>query len=55
VFVTTSHFSPAAVEFCGQVSMRVVLVDGARLAELMIRHNIGVKVKESYQIKRVRS
>jgi restriction system protein len=53
VFVTTSHFSPAAIEFCGQVSRRVVLVDGARLAELMVRHNIGVKVKESYQLKRI--
>ena len=32
---------------------RVVLVDGCRLAELMMRHNIGVKVKESFQIKRL--
>lgn len=52
-FVTTSHFSPAAVEFCSQVSRRVVLIDGQRLAELMIRYNIGVTVVESYQIKRI--
>ena len=53
VFVSTSHFSPAAAEICGQISRRVVLVDGHRLAELMIRHNIGVKVKASYQLKRI--
>ena len=52
-FVTTSHFSPSAIEFCGQISRRVVLIDGKRLAELMIRYNIGVTVVESYQIKRV--
>lgn len=53
VFVTTTHFSPAAEEFCATLTRRVVLVDGARLAELMIRHNIGVTVKESYQLKAV--
>jgi restriction system protein len=53
IFFTTSHFSPAAKEFCSHVSRRVVLVDGERLCELMIRHNVGVKVKESFQIKRV--
>ena len=52
-FFTTSHFSTSAIDFCGQVSRRVVLVDGCRLAELMMRHNIGVKVKESFQIKRL--
>jgi restriction system protein len=53
IFLTTSHFSPAAVGFCQQVSRRVVLVDGAKFAEMMIRYNIGVSVKQSYQIKRI--
>lgn len=52
-FVTTSHFSQAAIEFCAQVSRRVVLIDGKRLAELMIRYNIGVSVVESFQVKRI--
>lgn len=55
IFVTTSHFSAAAASFCQQVSRRVVLVDGVQFAELMIRHNIGVSVQQSYQIKRVDS
>ena len=53
VFFATNHFSAPAIEFCGHISRRVVLVDGERLAELMIRHNIGVVVQETFQIKRV--
>ena len=53
IFLTTSHFSPSAVSFCQQVSRRVVLVDGPKFAEMMIRHNVGVRVKESYQLKRI--
>jgi restriction system protein len=53
IFVTTSHFSPAAAAFCRQVTRRVALLDGTGFAELMIRHNVGVRVKESYQIKRI--
>lgn len=53
IFVTTSYFTDQAVIFCERVSRRVVLIDGARFSELMIRHNIGVRVKHSYQIKRI--
>lgn len=51
VFVTTTHFSPGAEEFCSRLSRRVVLVDGQRLAELMVRHNIGVAVQQCYVLK----
>lgn len=53
VFFTTTYFSPAAEEFCATLTRRIVLVDGTRLAELMIRHNVGVTLKESYQLKAV--
>jgi len=41
VFITTSSFSAQAIDFAGSVE-RVVLVDGARLAELMIDYEVGV-------------
>lgn len=41
VFITTSSFSSQAVEFAASVE-RVVLIDGAKLAELMIEHEVGV-------------
>jgi restriction system protein len=44
VFITTSSFTPQAVEFARSVE-RVVLVDGARLAELMIDHEVGVTLR----------
>ncbi len=55
VFVTTTHFSAGAPEFCAKLTRRVVLIDGCRLAELMIRHNIGVRVKDTFQLKKVDS
>lgn len=41
VFITTSSFTAQAVLFAGSVE-RIVLVDGARLAQLMMEHEVGV-------------
>jgi len=51
VFVTTTHFSAGAVEFCAQLVRRVVLIDGNLLAELMLRRGIGVKVQHRFEIR----
>lgn len=42
VFITTSTFTREAVEFAEDVSDSMVLVDGQRLAALMIEHGVGV-------------
>lgn len=41
VFITTSTFSPQAVQFASSVE-GIVLVDGEKLATLMIEHEVGV-------------
>ena len=41
VFITTSSYTPQALDFAGSVD-RIVLVDGKRLAELMMDHEVGV-------------
>ncbi len=51
VFVTTTHFSPGAGEFCSRLSRRVALIDGARLADIMVRYSIGVVVEECIVLK----
>jgi restriction system protein len=51
VLVTTAHFSGAATSFCSLISRRIVLIDGVRLAELMIRYNIGVEVRHCFLLK----
>lgn len=35
------------------MSPRVVLIDGARLAELMIDHSVAVTARETYTVKRI--
>lgn len=55
IFITTSDFSSGAREYVKNLPQRVILVDGERLAELMIEHNIGVSRAYSYEIKRVDS
>jgi restriction system protein len=45
VFITTSTYSPQAHEFARQLADAIVLIDGARLAALMIEHNVGVTPK----------
>jgi restriction system protein len=44
VFITTSGYTSQAIEFAKSVE-RVVLVDGPRLAELMIEHDVGVSAR----------
>src|SRR6266404_2620235 len=41
VFITTSSFTSGAVEFASLIE-KIVLIDGARLAELMIEYGVGV-------------
>jgi restriction system protein len=53
VFVTTSTFSAQAVEFARHLSQRIILIDGQRLADLMIEHNVGVRVSRSVEFKRI--
>jgi restriction system protein len=44
VFITTSGFTSQAIEFAKSVE-RVVLIDGPRLAELMIDYEVGVSAR----------
>lgn len=50
VFITTSRFSPGAVEWVRTVPARLILIDGQRLAELMIEYGVGVQIERTYRI-----
>lgn len=50
VFITTSAFSADARAYAESVPTRVILIDGERLARLMIRYGVGVQVKQTIQI-----
>lgn len=51
VFITTSKFSRDALEYVCMIEKKIVLIDGVMLAELMLQHNLGVSVKDTYQVK----
>ena len=53
LFVTTSTFSASAVKTTDGLSKRIVLVDGTRLAKLMIQYDVGCRVEETMAIKRI--
>ena len=53
IIFTASTFSSDARSYADTVSPRVILIDGERLAELMIDHNVGVTAREIYEVKRV--
>jgi restriction system protein len=43
IFITTSRFSSGAIEYAERVGVRIILIDGQRLAELMLRNGVGVE------------
>ena len=53
VMITTSHFTNDAREYVGRIEKKIVLIDGERLSDLMIDHNIGVSDIATYRIKRI--
>ncbi|HEX7373717.1 MAG TPA: restriction endonuclease [Steroidobacteraceae bacterium] len=56
VFITAGAFSEAAKRFAERsLQQRIVLIDGERLAQLMIEHGLGVSVVATYDIKRIDS
>lgn len=55
VFLTTSEFSREAMEFVRTIDSKVVLIDGALLARLMVDHGVGVATERTYAVKRLDS
>ncbi len=51
LFVTTAKFSKQASEYAKH--QHIILIDGEKLAKLMIEHNFGVKVKKVFEIKSI--
>lgn len=55
IFITTSAFPESAYKFVEGIEHKIILIDGARLAELMIEHNIGTSTQNIYEVKKVDS
>ncbi len=53
VFVTTGRFSSGARRFAETVPVRLRLIDGKELTRLMVRYNVGIQVRETFEIKQI--
>jgi restriction system protein len=51
IFITTSRFTDDAKNYVKNIDTKVVLIDGKRLAELMIDYGVGVVNRTKYEIK----
>ena len=53
VFVTTSEFDNSAVQKVQEAHHTIIMIDGVQLVDLMVRHSVGVQVKNTYDVKEV--
>lgn len=53
VFLTTSAFTKEAIDYVRKIEKKIVLIDGVRLAGLMVDFGVGVTTVERYEIKRI--
>lgn len=53
VFITTTDFSREAREYVSFIDSRIVLIDGQRLAHLMVDFGVGVTTAGTYEVKRI--
>ncbi len=55
IFITASTFSREAIDYVKHIDSKIILIDGSRLAELMIGHNVGVSPVATYEVKKIDS
>jgi restriction system protein len=55
IFITTSSFTKDASDYTPKNETKIVLIDGAKLAQYMIDYNLGVSIQNIYEIKKIDS
>jgi len=53
IFITTSIFSQEAEHYVRGLDAKIILIDGQRLAELMIEYSVGVSSVATYEVKKI--
>ncbi|BBX95938.1 restriction endonuclease [Mycobacterium lacus] len=53
VYITTSSFSRGAREEAERINARIELIDGGRLAELLVRYGVGVQTVQKVELLRL--
>ncbi|MCO5069372.1 MAG: restriction endonuclease [Kiritimatiellae bacterium] len=55
IFITTSDFTRDALDFVSRIDSKIILIDGATLAKLMIDFGVGVNPVATYQVQKIDS
>ncbi|MCX7545669.1 restriction endonuclease [Marinicella gelatinilytica] len=55
VFITTSDYPKSAHEFVATIDRKIILINGAKLANFMIKFDLGVSTKDIITIKEIDS
>lgn len=55
IFITTSNFTKDALNYVENIDTKIILIDGQRLAELMIAYNVGANITAIYEVKKIDS
>ena len=51
IFITTSKFKTTAQEYADKnTTPKIITIDGAKLGELMVKHEVGAAVKKDYKL-----
>ena len=53
IYITTSCFTKEAQEFTKSITSKIILIDGNKLSELMIEHDVGVNVVQTFKLKKI--
>jgi restriction system protein len=53
IFITMSDFSRDANDYVSKIGSKIVLIDGSRLAELMVEFGVAVTTDATYTVKRI--
>ena len=53
IFVTTSTFDENALKKAHDAGHKIIMIDGHRLVDLMLKYDVGVQVQETYKLKEI--
>jgi len=53
IFITTSSFSKGALNYVRKIQKRIILIDGEKLANLMIDYGVGVSIIRNFPLKQL--
>ena len=53
IFLTTADFTSDAKTYASAIDSKIVLISGNDLVRLMIQHDLGVNVVDTYYVKKI--